>query len=168
MKKMKSVYLNVIYDDGTLEQIQIKNKLDGTAKLEDIFGNSEKSNNDTQILQCSQKLLQIITVIKQTGKFMEQGFEIETISDKALGKLINSVYRTVAEDFGVAPQTVADKTLRQLGLKKEEFVLLVKDFYIKHKEKCDLKETELYKKIADTCGENLEDMVYLKNFAENI
>lgn len=152
-KKILSTYRLIVYEDGSTDLIP-----------DQIFLEKPKED-DKEEKKCSQRILQIVAVLKETLVLLHSETLIrEEINVFALDKMVTMAVNNVSKCQGLSVPTVLDKCTRQLNLNKADFVMQLEQA-LYHVE--DYKEADLYKAIYKKCL-NVEDVLLLKEVFREI
>ncbi len=151
-KEVKAVYKLIVYENGELEL-----KLMPTDYIFDDLRNSK----------ISEKIQQIIAVIKEVKKSIAN-ISLEETNILNFKKIVTADIKKVASQFQVTEQTVLDKTTRQLGITKDDFVSLLFDFFKNGYDVSTYSNSNLYKKLMQNVSCKNFDKTYIKESFKNI
>ncbi len=173
MKKIIAVYQMTVYDDGSIQleplaqdaAVSTESAVKEEAALEEedytaFFDHLELPEVTTILSPPSQRIRQIMWVVSHANALVSSGLGWQGTPFASLNKIINRCYRDAAAHFSVSPQTIADKTLRQLNIQKADFVRALQALFTQCHTLEDVFSSTFYHLLEQASAASADDLVY--------
>lgn len=180
MKKIIGVYRMTVFDDGSVQMEPLEQQPsfepEETVKKEEeleedyasFFDPLELPEVTTILSPPSQRIRQILWVVSHANTLVNKGLGWQDTPFAALNKIINQCYRDAAAHFGVSPQTIADKTLRQLNLQKAFFVKYLQELFTHCYTMEDVFCSTFYQKLEEASAASPDDLIYANQYLSQL